>query len=50
MGNQVIIGWDAHSPAWLERSDLEAQATSFLVSLGLRRIDSLTLIRPRPRF
>ncbi|MBR6782055.1 MAG: histidinol-phosphatase [Clostridia bacterium] len=50
VGNQVIIGWDAHSPAWLERSDLEAQATSFLDSLGLRRIDSLALIRPRPRF
>ena len=49
VGNTVIIGWDAHSPAWLERSDLEAQAISYLDSLGLRRIDSLNLIRPRPR-
>ena len=50
VGNSVIIGWDAHSPAWLERADLEAQAIAFLDSLGLRPIDSLTLIRPHPRF
>ena len=50
VGNQVIIGWDAHSPSWLEQPELEAEAVAFLDSLGLCRVDTLTLVRPRPRF
>ena len=49
VGNTVIIGWDAHSPAWLERADLEVLAMTYLDSLGLHPIDTLPLIRPRPR-
>ena len=49
VGNTVIIGWDAHSPAWLERADLEALAMTYLDSLGLHPMDTLPLIRPRPR-
>ena len=49
VGNTVIIGWDAHSPAWLERNDLESQAMTYLDSLGLHPMDTLPLIRPRPR-
>ena len=49
VGNEVIVGWDAHSPAWLEQPELEARAIDFLVSLGIRRIDTLTLHRPHAR-
>ena len=42
VGNSVIIGWDAHSPAWLERSDLEAQGISFLDSLSILIIPIVT--------
>ena len=50
VGNPVIIGWDAHSPAWLAQPELEAKAIAFLDSLGLCRVDTLTLVRPHPRF
>ena len=50
VGNAVILGWDAHSPSWLEQPELEARATSFLDSLGLCPVDTLPLVRPRPRF
>ena len=50
VGNSVIIGWDAHSPAWLEQAELETKAICFLDSLGLCRVDTLPLIRPRARF
>ncbi|MBP3665682.1 MAG: histidinol-phosphatase [Clostridia bacterium] len=49
VGNKVILGWDAHAPSWLEQPQLEASAVSFLDSLGLRRIETLTLVRPRAK-
>ena len=50
VGNKVILGWDAHAPSWVEQPELEARADAFLRSLGLARIETLTLVRPRPRF
>ena len=47
VGNKVILGWDAHAPSWLEQPWLETQADAFLKSLGLKRIETLTLVRPR---
>lgn len=47
VGNKVILGWDAHAPSWLEQPELEQKADGFLRSLGLRRIETLTLVRPR---
>ena len=49
VGNKVILGWDAHAPSWLEQPAMEAEAIAFLDSLGLRRIETLTLVRPHPR-
>ena len=48
VGNKVILGWDAHAPSWLEQPWLEAEADAFLRSLGLRRVEALTLVRPHP--
>lgn len=48
VGNQVIVGWDAHAASWLEQPALETEADAFLRSLGLKRIETLTLIRPHP--
>ena len=50
VGNTVIVGWDAHAPSWLEQAPLEVDACAYLDSLGLRRIETLSLIRPHPRF
>ncbi len=47
VGNKVILGWDAHSPDWLTQTETEAKATRYLDSLGLRRIEVLTLHRPK---
>ena len=49
MGNKVILGWDAHAPSWLEQPWLEAEADAFLRGLGLRRIETLTLVRPHAK-
>ena len=49
VGNKVILGWDAHAPSWVEQPALEAAADGYLKSLGLRRIETLTLVRPHPR-
>lgn len=48
VGNKVIIGWDAHAPSWLAQPWLEAEADAFLKQLGLKRVETLTLVRPRP--
>ena len=48
VGNKVILGWDAHAPSWLEQPQLEADADAYLKSLGLKRIETLTLVRPHP--
>ena len=49
VGNKVILGWDAHAPSWLEQPWLEAEADEFLRSLGLHRIETLTLARPHAK-
>ena len=46
VGNKVILGWDAHAPSWVEQPELETDADAFLKSLGLKRIETLTLLRP----
>lgn len=48
VGNKVILGWDAHAPSWLKKQHLEIEADAFLKSLGINRIETLTLIRPHP--
>ena len=48
VGNKVILGWDAHAPSWLKKQHLETEADAFLKSLGINRIETLTLIRPHP--
>ncbi len=47
VGNKVILGWDAHQTQGLTIPDTEARADATLRELGLTRIDTLTLIRPR---
>ncbi len=49
VGNKVILGWDAHEPAWVIRRDVEAEAVAFLDNLGMTRIDCLTLLRPHAK-
>ncbi len=49
VGNKVIIGWDAHAASWLEQPQMELDADAFLKSLGLTRIETLTLVRPHAR-
>jgi histidinol-phosphatase (PHP family) len=49
VGNRVILGWDAHDPAWLTESDPARQAETFLDSLGMKRVETLTLVRPHPK-
>ncbi len=46
VGNKVIIGWDAHAVAWVAQPALEQKAAAYLDSLGMHRIETLTLIRP----
>lgn len=48
VGNDVLLGWDAHSPSWLEQSELAAQAHTFLASLGLTCRETMPLVRPHP--
>lgn len=48
VGNKVILGWDAHATGWVAQPDLEIKAAAYLDSLGLHRIDTLTLVRPHP--
>ena len=47
VGNKVILGWDAHQSYGLTIPDTEARADATLRELGLTRIDTLTLIKPR---
>ena len=49
VGNKVILGWDAHAASWLEQPRLEADADAFIKSLGLTRIETLTLVRPHAK-
>ncbi len=43
---QVILGWDAHSPQWMEQPEKEAEARAYLLELGMTPIDNLTLVDP----
>ncbi len=49
VGNKVILGWDAHAPSWVEQPQLERDAVAFLDGLGLKRIETLTLVRPHAK-
>lgn len=49
VGNRVILGWDAHAPAWLGESEVARRAEAFLDSLGMKRIETLPLVRPHPK-
>lgn len=46
VGGEVILGWDAHSPAWLKQPEREAEARAYLASLGMTVTDVLTLKDP----
>ncbi len=46
VGNKAIIGWDAHAPSWFAQRHLEAHAAAHLERLGIRRLETLTLLRP----
>ncbi len=46
VGNKVILGWDAHQVNWMSQTQGEAAAVAYLDSLGLKRIDFLTLMKP----
>lgn len=46
VGNEVILGWDAHSPNWLKQPDREVEARTYLEALGLTVVDRLTLLDP----
>ena len=47
VGNKVILGWDAHAASWLKQPQMELDADAYLRELGLQRIETLTLVRPR---
>jgi histidinol-phosphatase (PHP family) len=49
VGNKVILGWDAHAASWLEQPQLELDADAYLKSLGITRIETLTLVRPHAK-
>lgn len=46
VGNEVILGWDAHSPNWMKQPEKVAEARVYLGALGLTVIDSLQLLDP----
>ena len=46
VGNEVILGWDAHYASWLEQPQMELEADAYLKGLGIRRIETLTLVFP----
>lgn len=49
VGNQVILGWDAHQADWMKQPELEAAGEDMIRRLGLHRIQYLTLVRPRSK-
>lgn len=46
VGNEIILGWDAHSANWLKQPEEEGRARNYLTSLGLSIADELTLVDP----
>lgn len=43
IGNEVVIGVDAHDPASLEREDYDRQARAYLKGLGLSILEEVSL-------
>ena len=46
VGNDVILGWDAHSPQWMQQPLEEAAARAYLSELGLNVVEHLILRDP----
>ncbi len=46
VGNEVILGWDAHDPTWMNQPEKEAEAHAYLRELGLTVTDQLFLVDP----
>lgn len=46
VGNDVILGWDAHSPQWMKQTEKEAEALAYLRELGMTPVDFLALVDP----
>lgn len=46
VGNQVILGWDAHHARWMSQTQKEADARAYLRGLGIQTIDFLSLKKP----
>lgn len=46
VGNQVVLGWDAHDPDWMKQPEKEAEAVAYLQKLGLQISDTLSLVDP----
>ena len=46
VGNQVILGWDAHQVDWMSNTQGEADAVAYLGSLGIDLLDAVTLVSP----
>ena len=49
VGATAILGWDAHEPTWLARTDVETRARAYLQSLDVHPVDALELIRPHAK-
>ncbi len=46
VGNQVILGWDAHQVNWMNQPRSEADALAYLSQLGIHPICQLSLVNP----
>lgn len=49
VGCKAVLGWDAHAADWLTQTKPEEEAIAYLDSLGIRRLECLTLVRPHAR-
>lgn len=49
VGNDVVLGWDAHEPQAFLNTELEETAETMVEELGLHLLERPTLIRPHPR-
>ena len=48
VGNDVVLGWDAHDPQSFLNIEIEQRAMALVARLGLHLTDKVTLIRPHP--
>ena len=46
VGNEVILGWDAHAVGWMDQPQGEADARAYLATLGITPMDSVALVDP----